>query len=315
MPDLTTHYLFGDSVYNDVNEDIKILLDKYKNEFNIGLQGPDILFFHNALNLKISKKSFSLPRIGSKMHTELIDEVLNYMKLYIATLEYPSAEHDILSSYYLGYICHYILDKTVHPYVYYLVDRMKEKLKKETEHSIHIKIESELDVILYEKLKSEHISNFNVKNEMSLSTVSKNVIAKMYSDMIRELFDTQVEVLEIMKSLDDIVNISKLLYNKNSVLEKFSFAVNKILPIAKNLTYHIKPKSVRTDTANLNCRLWHHPLYPEIKSHKSVLGLFYDAKSEAVSVLNELYPLLNSQTPILFDTSLDFHGNKIKNKG
>ncbi len=309
MPDLTTHYLFGEKVYSDLNEDIRVLIDKHRNVFNVGLQGPDLLFFHNVIKSPFSNKS-PLPKIGSRMHTEYVKEVLNYMKLYIATLDFPSTEHDILSAYYLGYICHYFLDKTVHPYVYFLVDKIRARFPKETETSVHVKIESEIDAILFNHLKNMPINQFSVKNTLSVSTVAKNIIGKMYSDMLRELFDTEVEIFEIMKCFDDLINASRLFYDKSKVLGKVSRVVNSIFPIAKDVTNHIKPLNVKFDTANLGCNLWHHPLYPEIKSHKSVLTLFYDAKQEVVEVINDLYPLLNSETPILFDTSLDFHGNK-----
>lgn len=310
MPDLTTHHLFGEIVFDDLNQDIKDIINKHKNVFNVGLQGPDLLFFHNALKPSFSNQS-NLPRLASKMHTELIKEVLNYMKMYIATLEHPSTEHDILTSYYLGYICHYFLDKTVHPYVYFLVDKVCKRFPKLTQTSVHVKIEAEIDTIFYNKLKSKCITTFSVRNNLTVSTVDKNIIGKMYSDMIRELFDEDIEILRIMKCFDDMVNTSVLFYDKTKILSKASKIVNSILPISKDLTNHIKPLEVKADTANLNCNLWHHPLYQENKSHKSVLSLFYDAKEDVVETINDLYPLLNSQTPLLFDTSLDFHGNKI----
>lgn len=310
MPDLTTHYLFGETVYPNLNEDVQNVIDNHRNVFNVGLQGPDLLFFHNVIKSPFINKS-PLPKIGSRMHTELIKDVLNYMKLYIGTLESPSTEHDILSSYYIGYVCHYFLDKTVHPYVYYLVEKIHNKFPKQTELSIHVKVESEIDVILYKHFKNLKITQFPVKDILTVSTLEKNIIGKMYSDMIRELFNTEVSVADVMKSFDDLINASKLFYDKTKVLGKVSKVLNSVFPITKDITYHIKPLEVKFDTANLSCNLWHHPLYPEIKSHKSVLTMFYDAKEDVVSVINDLFPMLNSETPILFDTSLDFHGNKV----
>lgn len=309
MPDLTTHYLFGEQVYSNLNHDVQLIINKHRNIFNVGLQGPDLLFFHNIIKYPFSSKS-EIQKISGKMHTQLIKEVLNYMKLYIATLESPSTEHDILSSYYLGYVCHYFLDKTVHPYVYFLVDKVCDKFPRETKASAHFKIESDIDVILFNHFKNIPISQFSVKDNFTVSNLEKNIVAKMYCDIIEELFDVKVTIADIMKCFDNLVNVSKLLYHKTQIFSNIAKVLNIIFPITKDITSHIKSSDVNIDSANLNCKLWHHPLYPQKKSHKSVLTLFHDAKKEVVDTINELYPLLNSETPILFDTSLDFHGNK-----
>ena len=62
MPASYTHQCFGDDLLRYMNSDHKTLIKQYKNLFNLGLQGPDLLFYYHPL------KKNRVQDIGIKMH-------------------------------------------------------------------------------------------------------------------------------------------------------------------------------------------------------------------------------------------------------
>ena len=50
MPAAYAHYTFGEKVLEHLDDDLKGLLSKHRDIFNIGLHGPDILFYYKPLS-------------------------------------------------------------------------------------------------------------------------------------------------------------------------------------------------------------------------------------------------------------------------
>ena len=64
MPGITAHYIFGQKVLDKYPKEIKNIVIENKDLFNIGLQGPDILFYYKPL------KSNNVTKFGNDMHDE-----------------------------------------------------------------------------------------------------------------------------------------------------------------------------------------------------------------------------------------------------
>jgi len=111
MPELIIHSLIGEKTIRKIeDEEIKSLLKEYKQEFLLGCQGGDLFFFYNYGILRDKK---SIPKFGSRLHVEHIEE------FFKESIEYIKAhDDDKLMAYFLGYLCHYAADKQIHPFVY-----------------------------------------------------------------------------------------------------------------------------------------------------------------------------------------------------
>lgn len=310
MPDLTTHTLFGQKVLENLSQPLFDIIKEHYSAFCFGAQGPDLLFFRKAVSI-FSGKSF-LPKMGSRMHKEKVSETLNFMKSYIESVKKDSEEEEILISYFMGFICHYHLDKTVHPYVYFLEESICNHHPERTPLSVHVRIESQLDTVLYELIEGRPISEFPLKRCFAIDTLSKNIIGKMYADLLKEVFEQETSVSEVMKSFDDLLQINALLYDGSGFLPAAADMVGKVFPKTLDLTYHLKPKTVQEDIANLRGNLWHHPKNPALKYRKSVLTLFSQAKEEVIPALEETYSQIGNGLPVPFDISLDFAGNLLE---
>lgn len=111
MPSIYAHYRFGQEIFELLPEELKTITAKYRDLFNIGLQGPDLLFFyqpvfHNYVN-----------RLGYQIH----DWKGRKFFQPAARIIRNSSKPERLLAYICGVVCHYALDVTCHPYVDSLV--------------------------------------------------------------------------------------------------------------------------------------------------------------------------------------------------
>ena len=110
MPAILTHDFFGQDIYAAHSHVIGKSIDE-KDAFLLGNQGPDPLFY---LVLSPSMKQFF--GLGSAMHHDAPSKLIAALKESLQVLE----EHELPvgRAYALGFLCHYSLDRAMHPLVY-----------------------------------------------------------------------------------------------------------------------------------------------------------------------------------------------------
>src|SRR5574344_1652458 len=108
MPALLTHYLFANEV---IGKDLK-----HRNLALTSSQGPDI-FFYNGYSLAKRKTKKEVRAFGNYLHG------IDPSPLYKAIIDYANTkqgeEKDIIYAHLVGMLCHYALDRTTHPYIFY----------------------------------------------------------------------------------------------------------------------------------------------------------------------------------------------------
>lgn len=129
MPGLYAHYTFGQKVKKMLPEEIQICIDLYKDEFDLGLQGPDVLFFYRAYRMNPTR------HMGHKIHKK---PMACYMRNMLPLVE-EKGLYSPECAYLLGFVCHFMLDSGAHPYV--------NQKKKETKIG-HIELEGEFEKYL-----------------------------------------------------------------------------------------------------------------------------------------------------------------------
>ncbi|XEC93437.1 zinc dependent phospholipase C family protein [Paenibacillus tarimensis] len=115
MPNIWTHFIFGEHVLFALGEQALIGNPDTRRMFNMGCQGPDFLFYHHYLPWKKSK---AMNQLGSAMHSRHCGKVI--MDLLDAAGGRYSAESapDPAVIYTLGFVLHHVLDRNMHPYVF-----------------------------------------------------------------------------------------------------------------------------------------------------------------------------------------------------
>lgn len=176
MPAIFAHWLFGKRAIDTLSESSKKLISKNIRVFNLGLQGPDFLFFKN---FSMDKKSLNF---GGDLHQKTAREILQVFKS-----ELDKEYSDIKLAYILGFIGHYTLDSHAHDYINRIVD------EKGVDHN---ELETEFDRFL---MLGENLHPFDVKVEKYIFTTKEEAheIAKLYLP-----FDILNEN-ELVKSIKD----------------------------------------------------------------------------------------------------------------
>ncbi len=204
MPTTYSHYKMGQAVYNKLNINKQKIISNHLELFNIGVHGPDIFFYYNAL---IPNK---INKIGKNVHRNKAQEFITNAIDVINTNKKDTAH----LTYLYGFICHFALDVTCHPTVF---------KKTETDGISHGEIENELDRELMIQNNIDPITN-KVANHINPTFENSDVIKDFYKDTTPKI---------VKKSLKDMV------FNLNSLVVPSKAKRNIIYTFFK-LTGHYK---------------------------------------------------------------------------
>ena len=148
MPGFTTHYLFGvDACRRLTSTSMHNMIRRDHSAYALGLQGPD-LFFYSLPSYLMHRKN-----IGDLAHRkdtgQFFANLLQSRKLFAGKKHSLS----IADAYICGFMGHYTLDCTIHPYVYAFTGYNAQTPPSNTEYfGQHAYFETELDSeLLYEK--------------------------------------------------------------------------------------------------------------------------------------------------------------------
>lgn len=177
MPSLITHDFFGRDVYDRLFGTIGGSRDEAE-AFLLGNQGPDPLFY-----AVLSPRLRAHRRLGSTMHSKKPTELVKALKDALSILN--GAELPIGRAYALGFLCHYALDSTAHPLVYFheyrLCDAGEPGLSRADGSEVHSLIESELDELTLFTRRGQTVATFDPSAEiLKASDFVLHVVSKLY---------------------------------------------------------------------------------------------------------------------------------------
>ena len=109
MPSTYAHYKFGKKVRKRLPQNIKNSIQKYDRLYMIGLHGPDIFFYYKPLCQN------PVNTYGYHMHSRKGADV--FSEMFNRSQELCGAEKEAVQAYIYGFLCHFALDRTCHPFV------------------------------------------------------------------------------------------------------------------------------------------------------------------------------------------------------
>lgn len=271
MPGFITHLIFGEQTksFIESNQTNK-LLDNHKECFNLGLQGPDIFFYHIPAYLFYKKN------IGNLMHRQ---SVMLYFENLINSRNSFEDNHDrrICDSYIIGFIGHYSLDVTCHPYIYYKSDHFNNlKHSKSFDFGKHVSLETDIDHLILQHYKKLLPSQFDYGAAVEISAHEKEVISELlYKSINLTYIDNTVRHSTIKHAINSFIKLNKLMNDptgkkKHRVrkIEQIIFkhcVISAMIPSDKKIKY--------TDPCNEQHNTWRNPWYQDIPHSESVYDL------------------------------------------
>ena len=184
MPAAYAHYVFGDRVLSLLPEHLQVMIGgdpKCRELYNLGVQGPDFLYFYRIyipFNPVIS--------VGIQMHHGSAEP------FFLRARKLLQKEFDpALYSYLLGFMTHFMLDSTCHPYI---LDRMKRAA------ATHHEIESEFDrMLMLEDAKNPFTHNPAAYCDTSLD--SCRVIARLFPKLTPQQIREGMRMMKFSRGL------------------------------------------------------------------------------------------------------------------
>lgn len=205
MPAFYAHHRFGEKVLPLLDDEIRELILNYRDSFNVGLQGPDLLTYYQPHQQnRVATYGFHLQELSAYPFFQNALKIIK--KQGRATREY---------AYILGVICHYILDSECHPYIN----------RKTNEINVpHREIESEFEKAL---LRTDEKDPFTYPLYDLVPTDDKTA-ASTYA------FYKNINPVIIKQALQDMRMIKKLYTSPGKAKQKI---LNTVFSRSKNTDY------------------------------------------------------------------------------
>lgn len=202
MSSITTHYFFGEEMVRRFSD---FLPDEACREaFLFGNQGPDPLFFCFT-----SLESRKIRSMGLWIHDKHCMAALKEL-----LKPWGGENPALIRAYQMGMLCHYALDRNVHPYVYRTEPLLLASGVVDRDYRFpHSRIESNLDVILLHHLGSSAYE-FNPADVLPESALIDGTIGAFYRRLARKIYDWDIPTKEFVRTFANMRFVERLLHSK-----------------------------------------------------------------------------------------------------
>ncbi len=296
MPDILTHIAYADEVLAHLEDrQLREQIEKRIELFRFGAQGPDFFFYHNFFKFKKDNVNAA----GNLMHEIKTGE---FLKFFFDTFLMGETEHTAyydLISYYLGFVCHYVLDKTAHPFIYcYSGYNFSKGREKGLYSAVHKRMENRIDVYVWQEKKHMKACKERVHQLINIKKGLPCYVINNLHKTITQIYNIDISAKDIETSYFHMVKGLKLLYDP--------LGIKKILIRALELV-----KGEKFDTGkplylfdieesrkylNLKKNLWMHPLNTAITYNASFIDLYDLAVKEGTDMIAEIIKQLYKKT-------------------
>ncbi len=310
MPGFRTHYLLGNETLLKLgHSEIARTINANRNVFNVGLQGPDIFFY------AVPSHFFHRENIGTIIHKNNVLEFFNNLiEARDSMLTNPSKK--IADAYICGFIGHYTMDVTAHPYIHYRTKKLKVKDNKHIFGS-HLQLETDIDTLVLRHYTHKRVRDFSCSDTIRLTKSETFIISSLLKRAISATFPSvKISRTEITHALWSTKYLFYLLRDvsgiKKHLLRRFDQKVvghaflSGMVAMENGTIYH--------DPCNLKKRFWCNPWDNHQISHENFFDLFERAEKTYIKRLNlynskDFMHLFEDLSDCSYDSGLPLQGS------
>lgn len=207
MPAAITHYYQALRAWNGYRKAAGSCL-RCREAFLWGAQGPDFLFYHRLLQ----PGRRNLRELGGRLHRETPSRLLGAMR------DVWRAEGDgVTESYLYGFLCHYSLDRTAHPFVYADVRALHGLYPGRGDDFLHNHVESVLDGIVLRSLTGKLPGDFDLRRTVPENREVRQAVSRLYAGVLERLYGIRGDEPELLRSMRDCRRICGMLNDPTTV--------------------------------------------------------------------------------------------------
>ncbi|MDR0999266.1 MAG: zinc dependent phospholipase C family protein [Clostridiales bacterium] len=292
MPGFITHYICGEAALKRLPAEIATIITDNREIYNVGCQGPDMFFYYIPGLLKKNMKN-----LGIDMHVSNVQTFL--MGMADAAADADSYTKPLLIAYLFGYLCHYALDYSAHPYVYYKAGfRLDGDRSPKLRYSVyHRRFETAVDVLMLKMFSGQKPNDKKLWQLIKAEKDHAQVVAAMVSAAINNAYDRSVSPKEVFNAIKHMVWVTRVLQSRRGRRKRF-------MNLAENLTVkeHLVSSLIHDqeivdgiDYLNTQKLKWSMPWDEEAESTHSFGELYNIAIVESEKLMVSMWDYLNGK--------------------
>lgn len=292
MPATITHSYFAKDLYEVLPDSISSKIDLKRTK--MFANSTDSIMFYNLLSLRPGKY---FRKFDHYFHSHKTNE------FFINLLDFVK-RHNINDtdtySFIVGFIAHYVLDSTIHPYVIYKCGQFNKKVKSTYKYNnVHHFMEAFLDNDLIIRRENTNPYKFNLSkfcfDTRKFSTDLVNTIDYTFY----ATFNVKDMSYKYYRSLKQMRTILRLFRCDKYGIKKFFYKLidtftPRSMPRFEALSYHY-PLEDTHNYLNNNHTLWRNPCDFEITSTESYIDLYLKSLKECRNIVIRVFDYLNGE--------------------
>lgn len=279
MADLVSHHLFGSGTRSVLPASAQRPVDKWPACYYWGCQGPDPLFYRKIYLVS------PLHSLGNRMHSQHTGRLFAALARTVHLLSDEAGE--MAAAYFYGFLCHYALDSTIHPYVYCREEEFCAENARLNPSAVHSSIESDIDCLVYERAYHRPVTEFEPERHYTLAPEEKAVLSVVLHAVLLDVYGEDIPVRELRRSFDEMLAWECFLYSDSRAVYRGARTLETLAGRGALLTGHMKVEPPAWDALNLSHRPWHNPWTPGEERRDSVPELFALARIRAASLAGQ----------------------------
>ena len=287
MPASFTHACFANDIYDQLPIGLKKLLIDDKTNLRMFSQSTDPFIFYKLYNKKAAKMRGFQSFFHMNKSQDFFINLINYIKY---NNYYQNKE---IMAFLYGFISHYVLDSTIHPFIYYKTGKVKKDDPSTYKYQNgHEYMENFLDIYLIKQRKHtnpykykfydycfnikpfsrelKEVMDYTFKETFNFNNFSKHyyqALKDMYFCLKHFRYDKYGHKMFIYKTFD------KLTKPNTFKLEAISY---------------YRPLKDENDYLNLDHKIWCHPCLKREKQQESFIELYSIALKEALRIIKDV---------------------------
>ena len=293
MPATAVHAYFAQDLNDILPKEIKNKLDV--DRLKTFGQSTDSLMFYNLFSILPGKNIRDFQKYFHTNKTQaFFINLINYIK------ENDYTEDIDVNSFLVGAICHYVLDSTVHPYIYYKTGYFNKNDKSTYKYNnVHTFMETFLDNDMIKRRESINPYKFNISKFSFDTSKFSNELNDTIKYTFKETFDVDNMDKIYYKSLKQMKNSIFIFRQDRYGIKKFFYKLadtftSKRVFRFEAISYHY-PLNDRHNFLNENHKLWRNPCDYSLTSEESFLDLYLRALKLAKVMICASFDYINGK--------------------
>lgn len=231
MPAGYAHYTFGNKVIQRYSWKLRDRIERNRDLFQIGLQGPDIFFYY------MNPAGGAVRRVAGDIHRTPARVFFGNAAACVREMPEGSDEYNARLAYALGFLCHFSLDVECHGYI---------EKKIAVSGIAHDVIEGEFDRYLITKDGEDPASFRYMKGKLDCTREEAAVIAEFFPDL---------SARNCLDAVRDMARVHRLLRAPKKSKRVTIYAAMKIARKYDRLRGHVLESEPEQGMADSDLRL------------------------------------------------------------